>query len=77
VRQNGKLQAVSWPEALDAVKAALSVGADEIGVVAGDLIEAEQAKAALDFFRSSVLKARTAARRVRSTAPAACANITC
>jgi NADH-quinone oxidoreductase subunit G len=56
VRQNGKLQAVSWPEALDAVKAALSVNADEIGVVAGDLIEAEQAKAALDFFRGLGVK---------------------
>ena len=52
VRRDGKLRAVTWPEALDAVKAALSVGADQIGVVAGDLIEAEQAKAALDFFRS-------------------------
>ncbi len=56
VRQNGKLHAVTWPEALDAVKAALSVGADEIGVVAGDLIEAEQAKAALDFFRGLGVK---------------------
>ena len=51
VRRNGKLHPVTWPEALDAVKAALSVGADQIGVVAGDLIEVEQAKAALDFFR--------------------------
>jgi NADH-quinone oxidoreductase subunit G len=56
VRQNGKLHAVTWPEALDAVKAALSVNADEIGVVAGDLIEAEQAKAALDFFRGLGVK---------------------
>jgi len=56
VRRNGKLQPVSWPEALDAVKAALSVGADQIGVVAGDLIEVEQAKAALDFFRGLGVK---------------------
>lgn len=56
VRRNGKLQPVSWPEVLDAVKAALSVGADQIGVVAGDLIEVEQAKAALDFFRGLGVK---------------------
>ena len=56
VRRNGKLLPVSWPEALDAVKAALSVGADQIGVVAGDLIEVEQAKAALDFFRGLGVK---------------------
>ncbi|MFN7178674.1 NADH-quinone oxidoreductase subunit NuoG [Hyphomonas sp.] len=52
IRENGKLRAASWTEALDAVKAALSVPAADIGVVAGDLIEVEQAKAALDFFRS-------------------------
>ncbi|MBI1252804.1 MAG: NADH-quinone oxidoreductase subunit G [Hyphomonas sp.] len=56
VRRNGKLLPVTWPEALDAVKAALSVGADQIGVVAGDLIEVEQAKAALDFFRGLGVK---------------------
>ena len=52
IRENGKLRAASWSEALEATKAALSVGAADIGVVAGDLIEVEQAKAALDFFRS-------------------------
>jgi NADH-quinone oxidoreductase subunit G len=52
IRENGKLRAASWSEALEAAKAALSVGAADIGVVAGDLIEVEQAKAALDFFRS-------------------------
>ena len=51
IRENGKLRAASWGEALEATKAALSVGAADIGVVAGDLIEVEQAKAALDFFR--------------------------
>jgi NADH-quinone oxidoreductase subunit G len=56
VRRDGKLHAVTWPEALDAVKAALSVTADQIGVVAGDLIEVEQAKAALDFFRAIGVK---------------------
>jgi len=52
VRRDGKLQAVTWAEALEAVKVALSVGAEDIGVVAGDLVEVEQAKAALDFFRA-------------------------
>ncbi|MGA1341499.1 MAG: NADH-quinone oxidoreductase subunit NuoG [Hyphomonas sp.] len=56
LRRNGKLHAVTWPEALDAVKSALSVGADRIGVVAGALIEVEQAKAALDFFSSIGVK---------------------
>jgi len=56
IRENGKLRAATWGEAFEAVKAALSVGADKIGVVAGDLIEVEQAKAALDFFRSLGVK---------------------
>lgn len=56
VRRDGKLHPVTWPEALDAAKAALSAGADQIGVVAGDLIEVEQAKAALDFFRGLGVK---------------------
>ena len=52
VRENGKLRPASWAEAFAAVKSALSKPADKIGVVAGDLIEVEQAKAALDLFRS-------------------------
>ncbi len=52
VRINGRLKPVSWGEALAAAKAAMSIPAARIGVVAGDLIEVEQAKAALDFFRS-------------------------
>lgn len=56
IRENGKLRPASWGEAFAAVKAALSVGAEKIGVVAGDLIEVEQAKAALDFFRSLGVK---------------------
>ena len=52
IRENGKLRPASWGEAFGAVKAALSVPAEKIGVVAGDLIEVEQAKAALDLFRS-------------------------
>jgi NADH-quinone oxidoreductase subunit G len=56
LRKNGKLVPVTWAEALEATKSALSVGADQIGVVAGDLIEVEQAKAALDLFRSLGVK---------------------
>ncbi len=52
LRIDGRLRPVSWPEALQATKEALSVSSDQIGVLAGDLIEVEQAKAALDFFRS-------------------------
>ncbi len=52
LRRNGKLQPVTWPEALAAVQASLNAAPDRIGVIAGDLIEVEQAKAALDFFRS-------------------------
>ncbi|MBY9067556.1 NADH-quinone oxidoreductase subunit NuoG [Hyphomonas sp. WL0036] len=56
IRENGKLRAATWGEAFEAVKAALAVGADKTGVVAGDLIEVEQAKAALDFFRALGVK---------------------
>jgi NADH-quinone oxidoreductase subunit G len=52
VRVDGRLKPATWGEAFAAVKAALSKPADKIGVVAGDLIEVEQAKAALDLFRS-------------------------
>ena len=52
VRKDGKLTAVDWGEAFDAAKTALSAPADKIGFVAGDLIEVEQAKAALDLARA-------------------------
>ncbi len=52
VRENGRLRAASWAEAFAAVGTLLAKPADHIGVIAGDLIEVEQAKAALDFFRS-------------------------
>jgi NADH-quinone oxidoreductase subunit G len=52
VRKDGKLSPVNWGEAFEAAKAALSVPADKIGFVAGDLIEVEQAKAALDLARA-------------------------
>ena len=52
VRKDGKLVPANWGEAFATVKDALSVRADQIGFVAGDLIEVEQAKAALDLARS-------------------------
>ncbi|MEL6860612.1 MAG: NADH-quinone oxidoreductase subunit NuoG [Pseudomonadota bacterium] len=52
VRKDGKLTPVNWGEAFEAAKAALSAPADKIGFVAGDLIEVEQAKAALDLARA-------------------------
>ena len=53
VRENGKLRAASWDEALNAVAAQLKAApADKIGVIAGDLQDAESMKAALDLFRA-------------------------
>ena len=52
VRKDGKLTAVNWGEAFEAAKAALSGAPEKIGFVAGDLIEVEQAKAALDLARA-------------------------
>lgn len=52
VRENGKLRAASWNEALDVVAKKLkAASADRVGVVAGDLQDAESMKAALDLFR--------------------------
>ena len=53
VRENGKLRAASWDEALNAVASKLKAApADRIGVIAGDLQDAESMKAALDLFRA-------------------------
>ncbi|QDH73179.1 NADH-quinone oxidoreductase subunit NuoG [Brevundimonas sp. M20] len=53
VRENGRLRAASWDEALGVVAAKLNAAsADRIGVVAGDLQDAESMKAALDLFRA-------------------------
>ncbi|WP_332654098.1 NADH-quinone oxidoreductase subunit NuoG [Brevundimonas sp.] len=53
VRDNGKLRAASWEEALGVVAQRLkAAAADRIGVVAGDLQDAESMKAALDLFRA-------------------------
>jgi NADH-quinone oxidoreductase subunit G len=53
VRENGRLRAASWDEALDVVAGKLkAAAADRIGVIAGDLQDAESMKAALDLFRA-------------------------
>ncbi|HWQ85525.1 NADH-quinone oxidoreductase subunit NuoG [Brevundimonas sp.] len=53
VRENGRLRPATWDEALDAVAGRLkAAAADRIGVVAGDLQDAESMKAALDLFRA-------------------------
>ncbi|MEM9843151.1 MAG: molybdopterin-dependent oxidoreductase, partial [Pseudomonadota bacterium] len=52
VRKDGKLLPVNWGDAFAAVKTALSVAPEKIGFVAGDLVEVEQAKAALDLARA-------------------------
>src|SRR5690606_22031645 len=53
VRDNGKLRAASWEEALEVVAGRLKAAKPErIGVVAGDLQDAESMKAALDLFRA-------------------------
>ena len=52
VRRDGKLSEVDWGTALEAVSAAMAKPPETIGFVAGDLIEVEQAKAALDLARS-------------------------
>jgi NADH-quinone oxidoreductase subunit G len=52
MRENGKLRAASWHEALDAAAKALSGDAKKIGAVAGDLACAESMKATLDLFRA-------------------------
>ena len=51
IRENGKLRPASWGEAFAAVKTALAAP-DKVGMVAGDLIEVEQAKAVLDLARA-------------------------
>ncbi|WP_372707245.1 NADH-quinone oxidoreductase subunit NuoG [Brevundimonas sp.] len=53
VRENGRLRAASWDEALGLVAAKLNAAKPEkIGVIAGDLQDAESMKAALDLFRA-------------------------
>jgi NADH-quinone oxidoreductase subunit G len=52
IREGGKLRAATWSEALETVAARLKATApDRVGVIAGDLQDAESMKAALDLFR--------------------------
>ncbi|WP_372787073.1 NADH-quinone oxidoreductase subunit NuoG [Phenylobacterium sp.] len=52
IREGGRLRGATWSEALDVVAAKLKATAsDRIGVIAGDLQDAESMKAALDLFR--------------------------
>jgi NADH-quinone oxidoreductase subunit G len=51
VREDGKLRIATWGEALSAVAEKLKAAApDRVGVIAGDLQDAESMKAALDLF---------------------------
>jgi len=51
IREGGKLRPATWNEALDAVAARIKATKPErIGVIAGDLQDAESMKAALDLF---------------------------
>ncbi|HWF00408.1 MAG TPA: NADH-quinone oxidoreductase subunit NuoG [Caulobacteraceae bacterium] len=51
VRENGKLRAATWKEALETVARRMAeAGPDRTGVIAGDLQDAESMKAALDLF---------------------------
>jgi NADH-quinone oxidoreductase subunit G len=51
VRERKKLRTASWAEAFEAVAARIkAAGPDRIGVIAGDLQDAESMKAALDLF---------------------------
>ena len=51
IRVNGRLTPVSWPEALSAAATAIKAATpDRIGVIAGDLQDAESMKATLDLF---------------------------
>jgi NADH-quinone oxidoreductase subunit G len=53
VRKAGKLQPATWSEAFDAIAAKIKKTAPEkIGVIAGDLQDAESMKAALDLFKA-------------------------
>jgi NADH-quinone oxidoreductase subunit G len=53
LRENGKLRPATWDEALNAVAAKLkSARPEKVGVIAGDLQDAESMKAAMDLFRA-------------------------
>jgi NADH-quinone oxidoreductase subunit G len=52
LRENGKLRAATWDEALAVVAGKMSGDADKIGVIAGDLCDAESMKALKDLSAS-------------------------
>jgi NADH-quinone oxidoreductase subunit G len=52
IRENGALKAASWDEALKRAARILNVPGEAIGVIAGDLADAEGMKAAMDLARS-------------------------
>ncbi len=57
VRVGGKLQPASWGEAFETIAAKVkATSAEKIGVIAGDLQDAESMKAALDLFGSLGVK---------------------
>jgi NADH-quinone oxidoreductase subunit G len=56
IRENGKLKAVTWGEALAAAAAMLKAPADQIGVIAGDLADVESMKATMDLANSLGVK---------------------
>ena len=54
IRRNGKLEPATWAEAFDAIAEKLQASsADRMGVIAGDLQDAESMKAALDLFSAA------------------------
>jgi NADH-quinone oxidoreductase subunit G len=57
VRRNGKLEPATWAEAFEVVVGKLTATApDRMGVIAGDLQDAESMKAALDLFGGTGVK---------------------
>jgi NADH-quinone oxidoreductase subunit G len=57
VREGGKLRAATWAEAFEVVAGKIkAAGPDRVGVIAGDLQDAESMKAALDLFRGLGVK---------------------
>ena len=56
VRENGSLKAATWDEALKAAAGALQVPGEQVGVIAGDLADAESMKATLDLAASLDVK---------------------
>jgi len=56
IRENGKLRPASWDEALNVVANKMSGDAEKIGVIAGDLCDAESMKALKDLSDSLGIK---------------------